>query len=294
MQTANDVPAQVEMPVMVEPKASRQKAKHPVLEKALEESFAADAAKSTVTAEAPKAEKPVPKFGEKLLTKDTGVTSLVTLDEQIHFAALLMKNGMISETFKTAQEVLIGIQYAKAMTLDPIIALRMMYVLNGKPTLWGDGPLSLAWRSKLLVSVEEFFIDDSGERICAEKKNLRQPVFGAVTRLWRKGDPLPQEDHFTLADLELAGIDKNKQGTKVTWQKYRRIMMRYKARTLALKSKCTDLINGIPIAEFDFNYTPEVPEITEFDHEKNSVKGFRSFVNDQITNEINLTVPGAQ
>ena len=232
------------------------------------------------------------KWGESWSTSESGSVRLATMDEQIKYAALLLQNKMISTTFTTPQEVVIGIQYSKAMNLDPIVGLRMMYVIEGRPTLWGDGPLSLAWRSRQLVSLEEFFIDANGERIQADKKNLKSEVFGSVTRSFRKGDLLVQEDFFTEDDIIKAKLDMNKWGKKDTYEKYRRTMMRYKGRAMNLKSKFTDIINGIPIAEYDFHFSPDIPEIPPTAHGRpNSVAGqandFNSYL--EATNEAKRT-----
>lgn len=208
---------------------------------------------------APEEKKPT---SSAMALRPTGGFSLATLDDQMRFAKKLLDEKMISDTFKTASQVIIAIQYAKAMNIEPVIALRSMYVVNGRPCLYGDGPLSLVQRHPSFHSIEEFFIDSDGVRISFENKNLRAKVFGSITRVKRKGDPQIQEDYFTLEDMDRAGLDKNKWGKKDTWEKFERIMLRTKSRSMALKSKFADLISGVPIAEYDFHFSPETPEIT--------------------------------
>lgn len=204
---------------------------------------------------------------KSLETTSTGKLSLASLDDQKAFAMRMIADKMISDTFKTPQQVIIGIQYSKAMNLEPIVGLRMMYVVNGKPSLYGEGPLALCYRADQVAQIREFFIDEEGEEICFSKKNLKSKVWGSVTQVWRKGDELMQEDTFTLDDMKRAKMDITDKGRKTVWEKYERLMMRYKARSIALRTKFPDLIAGIPIAEYNDNFSPETPEIKEVPNE---------------------------
>lgn len=206
----------------------------------------------------------VPSHEAKALSVDkAGALALSSLEDQLSFANRLLKEGMVSETFKTPQQLVVAFQYAKAMKMNELLAIKFMYVINGRPCLYSEGPLALCQRSGLVSGLEEFFIDENFERVCVEKKNLKAPIYGAVTRIQRRGDSMVQEDYFTLDDLKRAGIDRHYGKKKDVWEKWERLMMRYKARTIALRSKFADLIAGIPIAEYDFHQTPEIPEITE-------------------------------
>lgn len=195
----------------------------------------------------------------QLVTKDSGQFALTTLNDQLSFAQRVIDEGMISETFKTAAQVVLGFQYAKALGMNEMLALKMMYVVNGKPCLYSEGPLALAQRSKSFWKINEYYVDEAGKKIEGPKKDLA--IFGSVTELWRVGDDAPQVDWFTLDDMKTAGLDQNKWGKKEVWAKWERIMLRYKARTLALRSKFADSLAGIPIAEYDFHFTPNLPEV---------------------------------
>lgn len=190
---------------------------------------------------------------------ETGELALHSLSDQLAFSQRLINEKMISDTFKTPQQVVIGMQYAISMGLKPVLALKQMYVIKGRPCLYGDAPLALCMRE--VKDIEEFFLDKEQKRICVENKNLNAPVWAAVTRVWRKEQALVQEDSFSLEDLARAGIDKGSNGKKDTWAKYERNMMRYKARSMALKVKFTDFLSGIGIAEYDEDFSPETPEI---------------------------------
>ncbi|MFI5342840.1 MAG: hypothetical protein ACHQUC_01330 [Chlamydiales bacterium] len=192
-------------------------------------------------------------------TNDRGSLMLATIAEQKSYATMLMKQGFISATFKTVEQVVIGIQYARALDVDPTLLLRKMYVVNGVPSLFSEGPLGLVQRTKEFESINEYFFDENGERIVLPKKD--QTYFGSATELMRRGDSKVQIDYFTIEDVARAGLDKGYNGKKDVWVKYERIMIRYKARTMALRSKFANVLMGIPIAEYDSHFSPDVPEI---------------------------------
>lgn len=203
-----------------------------------------------------------PKEVKILKVNDRGALALASIEDQLLFAQRILSERLISDTFKTPQQVVIAFQYAKAMQINELLALKMMYVVNGRPCLYGEGPLSLVQRTGLVTSLREFFLDENGEEISVKNKNLKSPVFASVTQIRRRGDDEVQEDFFTLEDLAQAKLDIGKYGKKEVWEKWQRIMMRYKARSMALKSKFADLIAGIPIAEYDENFSPEMPQVT--------------------------------
>lgn len=193
---------------------------------------------------------------KQLQLRANGEIALSSLEDQFRFAQQLISQEMVSSTFKTPQQVVIGFQYAKAMRMNELLAMRKMYVIDGVPCLFGEGPLALVQQHKDFDKILEYFVDADGVLIHPNNKNIGSEVFGSVTEIWRKGDETAQVDWFTKKDLALAGMDLNKFGQKkAVWAKYERIMMRYKARALAMRTKFADALFGVAIAEHDFNVT---------------------------------------
>jgi hypothetical protein len=186
-----------------------------------------------------------------------GQFSLDTLDDQIRYAKMLIEKRLISETFKDASQVIIAIQMCRALNLNPISGLKMLYVVGGKPALFGDATLSLVQSSGLLESIQEYFVNDKCEIICVANKNLTDEIFGAVCVVKRKGDDKAQEDFFTENDRIKAGLNSP------VWSKYKKSMLRYRTRAMALKSKFPDVLNGMDIAEYTYQDLPQHNEITK-------------------------------
>lgn len=212
-----------------------------------------------------------------LTTAASGLMTLTSVQDQLAFAKRLIDERMISSTFKTASQVVVAIQWAISMKLEPVAALRQIYVVNGRPCLWGDGPMMLVQRSGQMESIEEFFVAADGKKICFENGNLKDEVYASVTRVKRRGDAVVQEDYFTLDDMERGGLT----GKGDTWRKWTRIMCRYRARSLALKSKFPDLLNGMDIAEHSENFSPEMP-----DESRRAIKGAKADINAQFAEDM--------
>ncbi len=183
-----------------------------------------------------------------LTTDEHGLFKVNSLEQQMQFAQVLLKTGAINQSFKTPQQVVIGIHFAIALGLDPRIALNSMYVINGRPALYGDGPLILVRRSGLLENFREYFVDEKGQEVGPGKG---ANVYAAVCEVKRKGEESIQRDWFSLDDRKAAGLNSP------VWQKYERTMMKYRARSMALKSKFADTLNGIEIAEYITDSLPQ-------------------------------------
>lgn len=180
---------------------------------------------------------------EMTLTND-GTFALDSLDRQLAFAQSLMSKGLISETYKNPSQVVMAIQMAKVMGVEPLIALKQSYVIQGKVAFFGDLPLAVCLKSGLVEFFDEFFLDAEMNKICASNKNLKSKVYAAVCQTRRKGDSALYESFYTLDEAAIAGLMKNQNYTKNP-----KDMILYRARTRCLKGKYADLLNGVETQE---------------------------------------------
>ena len=105
-------------------------------------------------------------------------------------------------------------------------------------------------------------LDRSGRREghVRRDQHLVDDVDDAIGRLHVGLDDVRVIDLQRIAaavELKLAGLDVSKYGKKDIWAKWERTMIRYKARSMALRSKFADLLAGIHIAEYDDHTAPE-------------------------------------
>jgi hypothetical protein len=181
---------------------------------------------------------------------EDGDVNTKTINELYRYAGLLLTGGILPKAFDTKEKICTGLLYLKELGLKPMTSFRNLAVINGTPSLWGELPLSLVRRSGLLESIEEFCIDKDYKQLSLENKNLDADIFAAVCRVKRKNAPI-KEFFYTKADA-----DKNPNATSAVWKSYRSIMMKRKARSLAIKDEFSDIIGGCGISEYDDDTIP--------------------------------------
>jgi hypothetical protein len=193
-----------------------------------------------------------PVVNQVMIDGETGTFKALTLSGRYQIAKAAIAGEMVPKTYKTPEQVMLGMEYALELGLKPLTALRNIAVINGTPSLWGDLPLSLVMRSGLLEQLEEKILDENLVEISLENKNLGISPYAALCRVKRKGG-LSGEKFFTLDDAKRAGLTG-----KGPWLQYTRRMLQMRARSQALKDLFGDVLSGIAITEYDYNLLPEV------------------------------------
>lgn len=179
------------------------------------------------------------------------------LDPMQKLAGQLATSQMIPQRFQNKpRDLWVAMKTAQELGLQPITALRQIAVIQGTPSLFGDLPMALAQKSGHLDSFNEYFLDDSGKKICEENENLLAVPFAAVCRARRKDDSETYVSVFSVEDAKRAGLLPARGGS--CWAKYQSDMMKYRARSRALKAVVPDALNGIAITEYDFHVSPDL------------------------------------
>ena len=200
------------------------------------------------------------------------------LGELKTLCAGFIQSGILPKRYETVAQVITAYQMATELGLRPLTALRQIAVIEGTPSLFGDLPLSLCMNAGIITYIEEFFVDKEYNRIEWKNKNLGAEPYAAVCILKRKGQKKEREFFFTMDDARNAGLypAKKRNGEdspNSPWMKYTRYMLKYRARSNALKDMAPDALNGLAIAEYDFNTIPDrTGEIDEPRTETNPAK----------------------
>lgn len=155
-----------------------------------------------------------------------------SLDQVWRFAQLIAKSGMAPSSFKTPEAITVAIMHGLEVGLTPFAALQSIAVVNGRPTIWGDGALGLVRGSGLCEWVKET-ISGEGDALTA------------TCRAKRKGDPEAAIGVFGVADAKRAGL----WGKAGPWQQYPRRMLAMRARAFALRDGFADVLRGVGIRE---------------------------------------------
>lgn len=183
------------------------------------------------------------------------------VQEQLIVADGYIRSGMLPKGYETAGQVVTAMTFAAELGIPGIVGLRQIAVINGQPSIWGDLPLALCIKSGQLDYIKEFIIDDDMNPICWANKNLKATPFAAICLVKRKGQDEEHSTHFSVDDAKTAGLWGNSK--KDPWIKYPKIMLKYRARSQALKDKFPDALNGVNIAEYDFDMLPTSSGIFE-------------------------------
>jgi hypothetical protein len=129
--------------------------------------------------------------------------------------------------------IVVGIMHGLEVGLTPIAALQSIAVINGVPSIFGDGALAVVQASGLMEDfVEEPLFKDNkviGYRCTARRRGMASPISHV----------------FTLDDAQRAHL-LDKPGP---WQEYRTRMLQMRARAWTLRAGFADVLRGMSIAE---------------------------------------------
>jgi len=152
------------------------------------------------------------------------------LEQALKLSEIMANSDMVPKDFKGKPgNVLVAVQMGGEVGLPPVQALQNIAVINGRPSLWGDGALAVVQAHPRFVSITETFDDQTQVATCVIVRNGEQPH--TVT--------------FSQQDAQTAGLWK-KQGP---WTQYPKRMMQMRARSFAMRDKFSDALKGISIAE---------------------------------------------
>lgn len=170
------------------------------------------------------------------IARTTGGAWLVqpqSMEEVYRFAKTITESDLCPKDYKNKPgNAIVAIQMGAEVGLQPMAALQNIAVINGRPSMWGDGLLAVCLADGS-VSVQESFDNETITATCV------------VTRLRPSGASQVTTQTFSKNDAERAQLWK-KAGP---WTQYPKRMLQMRARAFALRDACADLIRGMQSAE---------------------------------------------
>lgn len=146
-----------------------------------------------------------------------------TLAEAAQLAQALSGASLLPEVMRSPENLLLVMGYAKSMSISPFAALRLVNVINGRPTLSADGMQAVVRRSGACARLD--VIETTDERCeVVYQRNGGQPV----TIAWE------------MARARKADLASGKQ-----WSKYPRQMLRARALSEACRLGFPDVVGGV-------------------------------------------------
>lgn len=151
-------------------------------------------------------------------------------------------SGLAPKGMEKPESIFVATQMGLEVGLTPMAALQNIAVINGRPTIWGDSQLAIVRSTGELEEFSESY-EANGEALPRNPVAYNDDVT-AVCRVKRRGYPA-QESAFSVADAKKAGL-WGKQGP---WSQYPARMLRFRARSFALRDNFGDALRGMLTSE---------------------------------------------
>lgn len=173
---------------------------------------------------------------------DQSGVQLRSFDEMARFCRAIVNSGLAPKSFQTPEQVMVAIQSGLEIGLPPMQALQTIAVINGRPSLFGDGALALAMAHPLWGGIEESHVAETNTAVCK------------VWRFIRREDKTPKLTMrtFSQEDAKRAGL----WGKSGPWTAYPKRMLQMRARSFALRDSFPDALKGVGISEEVSDYQP--------------------------------------
>jgi len=194
------------------------------------------------------AHKPQINFGGSI---PTGGLVPTNFEGIYRLSEIFAKSGLMPKGFEAPEKVFVAITMGLEVGLYPTQAVQNICVINGRPSLWGDGMLAVIQASGLLEHFSETY-----------EGKYPENDFKAVCIVKRKGGGTFRNE-FSVAMAKKAGL-WSKTGP---WTQYPERMLKMRARAFTLRDGFADVLRGLRSAEevmdFDVALTPNLNGVYE-------------------------------
>lgn len=195
-----------------------------------------------------------PTAGSALKTTMRMGVAPTNIDEGYRLAQMFASSELVPKNFRNRpMDVLVAIQMGVEIGLPPMQALQSIAVINGRPSVWGDGFLALIVGSPLYQDHDEYYEVDGQRRDGLTVEDLRKDSTVAVCTFVRRGKGTPVTRRFSVGQARKAGLlgkGQEGQGSKEgPWTNYPDRMLSMRARSWAGRDAYPDLLRGIRTAE---------------------------------------------
>jgi hypothetical protein len=168
-----------------------------------------------------------------------GVINIDSFESAWRMSQVMLKAGFAPSSLKTPEAVTAAMLAGTEIGLTPFQSVQSIAMINGRPSLWGDGLKALVLASPVCEYVKEEF-QGEGENLTA------------VCRSKRKGVEYEHVTRFSWSDAKRAGL-----AGKDTYKSYGPRMIQMRARAFNLRDNFADVIRGVRVMEEeqDFEFT---------------------------------------
>jgi hypothetical protein len=184
------------------------------------------------------------------IAKTGGALVPQSMAEAMKLSEALASTTMVPKECRgRPEEVLARVLYGSGLGMNPLQAVNAVSLINGKPTLWGDGLVAVCRSHPAFAGLEEK-LTGAGEDMAA------------TVIVHRKGEP-PLESTFSVADAKRAGL----WGRSGPWSQYPQRMLMARARGFALRVAFADALMGLIDETEARDYPSDAPAAAPVVHE---------------------------
>lgn len=164
-----------------------------------------------------------------------------SLDEAFRVAQAIASSGMAPKGMEKPEQCMVAMMAGAELGMAPFQAIQSFAVVNGRPTIWGDGMLAVVLKNgfgvKEWMEKESDAFPDDMTAYC----EVTRPDNGEVKR-----------GKFSVADAKKANL-WSKGGP---WQTAPKRMLQMRARAFACRDGAADVLRGFQMREEVEDYQP--------------------------------------
>ncbi|HUX01349.1 MAG TPA: hypothetical protein VMY35_10270 [Phycisphaerae bacterium] len=171
------------------------------------------------------------------------------------FASEITKSGLCPKQFQQRPaDALIAILSGAAVGWAPMQSLQYIAVIDGRPSMYGDGPTGLVWASGSVEWIKEWWeLNDA--QVSEPQYATLEEYPDSLAVCWqtkRKDATEPSKVYrFSVSDAKVAKLwgKRGKSGFPTPWCLYPKRMLACRARAWGLRDCYSDALQGITQAE---------------------------------------------
>lgn len=193
----------------------------------------------------------------ELATGDRGYIVPTDVEAAMRMAKAVVVGKLAPSSYNNDPNMIVlGIMSAMEAGLPPLYGLRQIAIINGRPTIWGDGAVALVQSKNLIAGIETKKVGTA-----PETNNLAEwpDDYGVEVTIKRRNQEGAYTGVFTVGMAKRSKLWLNTK--KVPWMEYPERMMFNRARAFALRDGFADALGGIAIRE-------EVEDMTDVERAK--------------------------
>lgn len=165
------------------------------------------------------------------------------IDEAARFCDALAKSDLVPKEFRQKPaNVMLAVQMGAELGLQPMQAIQSIAVINGRPSMWGDGLLGVVEASGLLEDFEETYDEATKTATCSVlRRGRKRPTVRSFSWMEAESVVTYSWDNGTRKASKLTDKD--------TYKSYPKRMLQMRARTFALRDTFSDVLRGLTSRE---------------------------------------------